>query len=94
MSLANEERGGLVGAFIVEEGDEVLSITQGGQVVRSPINDRLPGDRALHDGREVRDAQGGRRGRRGRPLASRPKEVEEAPAGPRRAVEASPETAG
>ena len=27
MSLANEDRGGLVGAFIVEEGDEVLSIT-------------------------------------------------------------------
>ena len=39
MSLANEDRGGLVGAFIVEEGDEVLSITQAGQVVRSPIND-------------------------------------------------------
>jgi DNA gyrase subunit A len=38
MSLANEDRGGLVGAFIVEDGDEVLSITQGGQVVRSPIN--------------------------------------------------------
>ena len=39
MTLANEDRGGLVGAFIVEEGDEILSITQGGQVVRSPIND-------------------------------------------------------
>jgi DNA gyrase subunit A len=39
MSLANEERGNLVGAFIVVDGDEVLSITQGGQVVRSPIND-------------------------------------------------------
>jgi DNA gyrase subunit A len=38
MSLANEDRGGLVGAFIVEDGDEVLSITQNGQVVRSPIN--------------------------------------------------------
>jgi DNA gyrase subunit A len=38
MSLANEDRGGLVGAFIVVEGDEILSITQGGQVVRSPIN--------------------------------------------------------
>ncbi|MGL5826581.1 MAG: DNA gyrase C-terminal beta-propeller domain-containing protein, partial [Nocardioides sp.] len=38
MSLANQERGGLVGAFIVSENDEVLSITQGGQVVRSPIN--------------------------------------------------------
>ncbi|HEU5036087.1 MAG TPA: DNA gyrase subunit A [Nocardioides sp.] len=38
MALANEERGQLVGAFIVEEGDEVLSITQNGQVVRSPIN--------------------------------------------------------
>ncbi|RNL60756.1 DNA gyrase subunit A [Nocardioides marmoriginsengisoli] len=38
MSLANEDRGGLVGAFIVVEGDEILSITSGGQVVRSPIN--------------------------------------------------------
>ena len=38
MSLANEVRGGLVGAFIVVEGDEILSITSGGQVVRSPIN--------------------------------------------------------
>jgi DNA gyrase subunit A len=38
MSLTQEDRGGLVGAFIVEEGDEVLSITQAGQVVRSPIN--------------------------------------------------------
>lgn len=41
MSLANEERGGLVGAFIVEEGDEILSITQAGQVVRSPINEHF-----------------------------------------------------
>ena len=41
MSLANEDRGGLVGAFIVEEGDEVLSITNGGQVVRSPINENF-----------------------------------------------------
>ncbi|MEV7429521.1 MULTISPECIES: DNA gyrase subunit A [unclassified Nocardioides] len=41
MSLANEERGGLVGAFIVEDGDEVLSITEKGQVVRSPINDQF-----------------------------------------------------
>jgi DNA gyrase subunit A len=38
MALTNEDRGGLVGAFIVEEGDEVLSITSGGQVVRSPID--------------------------------------------------------
>jgi DNA gyrase subunit A len=38
MTLANEDRGVLVGAFIVEEGDEILSITQAGQVVRSPIN--------------------------------------------------------
>lgn len=39
MALANEERGSLVGAFIVVDGDEVLSITQSGQVVRSPINE-------------------------------------------------------
>ena len=38
MTLANEARGVLVGAFIVEDGDEVLSITAAGQVVRSPIN--------------------------------------------------------
>jgi DNA gyrase subunit A len=41
MTLANEARGVLVGAFIVEEGDEVLSITQAGQVVRSPINENF-----------------------------------------------------
>ncbi len=41
MTLANEDRGGLVGAFIVEDGDEVLSITQSGQVVRSPINENF-----------------------------------------------------
>jgi DNA gyrase subunit A len=41
MSLANEERGVLVGAFIVEDGDEVMSITQGGQVVRSRIDDNF-----------------------------------------------------
>jgi len=39
MTLANEQRGVLVGGFIVEDGDEILSITQGGQVVRSPINE-------------------------------------------------------
>ena len=41
MRLTNEERGGLVGAFIVEDGDEILSITQGGQVVRSPIDENF-----------------------------------------------------
>ncbi|MCW2766873.1 MAG: gyrase subunit [Nocardioides sp.] len=41
MSLANEDRGGLVGGFIVVDGDEILSITQAGQVVRSPINDHF-----------------------------------------------------
>jgi DNA gyrase subunit A len=38
MRLANEDRGVLVGAFIVVEGDEILSITNSGQVVRSPVN--------------------------------------------------------
>nr|WP_188421127.1 DNA gyrase subunit A [Nocardioides daphniae] len=41
MKLADEARGVLVGAFIVEEGDEVLSITEGGQVVRSPIDENF-----------------------------------------------------
>ena len=41
MTLTNEDRGGLVGAFIVVEGDEILSITQAGQVVRSPINEHF-----------------------------------------------------
>lgn len=39
MKLENEDRGSLVGAFIVVEGDEILSITASGQVVRSPINE-------------------------------------------------------
>ncbi|WP_425576598.1 DNA gyrase subunit A [Nocardioides nanhaiensis] len=38
MALANEDRGVLVGAFIVQDGDEVLVITANGQVTRSPIN--------------------------------------------------------
>ncbi|MEP6813967.1 MAG: DNA gyrase C-terminal beta-propeller domain-containing protein, partial [Marmoricola sp.] len=38
MKLDNEERGNLVGAFIVVDGDEVLSVTSNGQVVRSPID--------------------------------------------------------
>jgi DNA gyrase subunit A len=41
MSLANEDRGVLVGGFIVEEGDEILSVTANGQVVRSPINEEF-----------------------------------------------------
>jgi len=41
MSLENQERGVLVGAFIVQDGDEVLSITQGGQVVRSRIDENF-----------------------------------------------------
>ncbi|MBS44549.1 MAG: DNA gyrase subunit A [Nocardioides sp.] len=39
MTLTNADRGGLVGGFIVEDGDEILSITSSGQVVRSPINE-------------------------------------------------------
>ncbi|RLV48080.1 DNA gyrase subunit A [Nocardioides mangrovicus] len=39
MTLANEARGVLVGAFIVVDGDEILSVTSGGQVVRSPIDE-------------------------------------------------------
>ena len=68
MSLANEDRGGLVGAFIVVEGDEILSITQGGQVVRSPINAEFRATGRRHHGRQVRDAQGRRRGGGGDPL--------------------------
>jgi DNA gyrase subunit A len=41
MKLANEDRGVLVGAFIVVDGDEILSITSGGQVVRSPIDEQF-----------------------------------------------------
>jgi len=39
MKLDNEERGNLVGAFIVVDGDEVLCVTSSGQVVRSPIDE-------------------------------------------------------
>ncbi|WP_300681682.1 DNA gyrase subunit A [Nocardioides sp.] len=41
MQLSDEKRGSLVGAFIVRDGDEVLSITATGQVVRSPIDDNF-----------------------------------------------------
>ncbi len=38
MQLVDEKKGRLVGAFIVVDGDEILSITASGQVVRSPID--------------------------------------------------------
>ncbi|MGZ4474615.1 MAG: DNA gyrase subunit A [Nocardioides sp.] len=38
---ADGDRGSLVGAFIVVEGDEVLAIKQSGQVTRSAIDDSL-----------------------------------------------------
>ncbi len=38
---ADDDRGTLVGAFIVVEGDEVLAIKQSGQVTRSAIDDQL-----------------------------------------------------
>jgi DNA gyrase subunit A len=41
MALTNADRGGLVAAFIVKDGDEILSITASGQVVRSPIDDQF-----------------------------------------------------
>ena len=41
MHLDDESRGNLVGAFIVEEGDEVMSITQSGQVVRTEVDESL-----------------------------------------------------
>jgi DNA gyrase subunit A len=37
----DDERGNLVGAFIVVEGDEVLAIKQSGQVTRSAIDENL-----------------------------------------------------
>ncbi len=37
----DDDRGSLVGAFIVVEGDEVLSIKQSGQVTRSAIDENL-----------------------------------------------------
>jgi DNA gyrase subunit A len=37
-----DERGVLVGAFIVKDGDEILAITANGQVVRSPIDSDFP----------------------------------------------------
>jgi DNA gyrase subunit A len=37
----DDDRGNLVGAFIVVEGDEVLAVKQSGQVTRSAIDDNL-----------------------------------------------------
>jgi DNA gyrase subunit A len=34
-----EDRGSLVGALVVSEGDEVMAITAGGGVIRTPINE-------------------------------------------------------
>lgn len=35
----NDERGGLIGGLVVTEGDEVLSIKESGQVIRSAVSD-------------------------------------------------------
>jgi DNA gyrase subunit A len=37
-----DERGSLVGAIVVSEGDEVLSVKASGQVTRSPVSDVPP----------------------------------------------------
>ena len=52
----DDDRGNLVGAFIVVEGDEVLAIKQSGQVTRSAIDEQPPPDRPRHQGRPVRRA--------------------------------------
>ena len=61
----DDDRGNLVGAFIVVEGDEVLAIKQSGQVTRSAIDEQPPADRARHQGREVRRRDRRRRRRGG-----------------------------
>ena len=68
MSLANEDRGGLVGAFIVGRGRRGPLDHPGRPGRAQPDRRPLPADRPLHHGREVRDAQGRRRGRGGGPL--------------------------
>ena len=65
MSLANEERGVLVGGVHRGGGRRDPLDHPGGPGRAQPHQRALPGDRTVHDGREVRDAQGGRRGRRG-----------------------------
>ena len=50
----DDDRGTLVGAFIVVEGDEVLAIKQSGQVTRSAIDEQPAAHRPRHQGREVR----------------------------------------
>jgi DNA gyrase subunit A len=58
MGLANEARGVLVGAFIVEDGDEILSITAAGQVVRSKVADVNPTGRSTMGVRFVAPKKG------------------------------------
>ncbi|MGA9749080.1 MAG: DNA gyrase subunit A [Nocardioides sp.] len=55
----DDDRGRLVGAFIVVEGDEVLAIKQSGQVTRSAIDDNLrPTGRATKGVRFVGVSEG------------------------------------
>ena len=80
MALANEDRGQLVGAFIVEEGDEILSITgearrPGVKAMRSTNEERggLVGAFIVEDGDEVRSPRAARScAARSTPTSGRP----------------------
>ena len=63
----DDDRGNLVGAFIVVEGDEVLAIKQSGQVTRSAIDDNLRPTGRDTKGVKFVGVERGRRRRRGRP---------------------------
>ncbi|WP_148615454.1 DNA gyrase subunit A [Nocardioides rubriscoriae] len=97
MGLTNTDRGGLVGAFIVEDGDEVLSITVGGQVVRSPINaDFRPLGRSAQGVKFVTPKKGDSVGVVARSIEAKVAEEEgideEADAGPQTGPETGSET--
>ena len=61
----DDDRGNLVGGFIVVDGDEVLAIKQSGQVTRSAIDDHLRPTSRDTKGVKFVGVERGRRGRRG-----------------------------
>ena len=61
----NERNGPLVASFPVEDSDEIMLVTDGGQVIRMPVA-RHPHHRPRHPGRDPVQRRRGREGRLGR----------------------------
>jgi DNA gyrase subunit A len=59
----NSRNGLLVGSFPVENSDQIMLVTDGGQLIRVPVDDIRTGHRLLHQGQGEGRLGGAHRGR-------------------------------